>query len=162
MILCETKPWPLNCFYRSRHPEMFCKKGVLRNSTKFTGKHLRQGLFLNKVAGLTQVFSFEFCEISKNTFSTEHPRTTATGISYLYSQKKKMKHEWLNLVLRKQPPEVFCKKRFLEISQNSLENICGRASILIKLTLLKQRLWHRYFPVNLEYLFLQNTSGSCF
>ena len=28
------------------------RKGVLRNFTKFTGKHLRQGLFFNKVAGL--------------------------------------------------------------------------------------------------------------
>ena len=29
---------------------MFCKKCVLRNLTKFTGKHLRQNLFFNKVA----------------------------------------------------------------------------------------------------------------
>ena len=27
---------------------MLCKKGVLRNFTKFTGKHLCQGLFFNK------------------------------------------------------------------------------------------------------------------
>ena len=31
---------------------MFCKKGVFRNSTKFTGKHLCQSFFFNKVAGL--------------------------------------------------------------------------------------------------------------
>ena len=31
---------------------MFCKKGVLENFTKFTGKHLCQSLFFNKVAGL--------------------------------------------------------------------------------------------------------------
>ena len=37
---------------RSRRPEVFCKKGVLKNFTKFTGKHLRQRLFFNKVAGL--------------------------------------------------------------------------------------------------------------
>ena len=37
---------------RSSHPEVFCKKGVARNFTKFTGKHLRQSLFFNKVAGL--------------------------------------------------------------------------------------------------------------
>ena len=30
----------------------FIKKGVLRNLEKFTGKHLRQSLFFNKVAGL--------------------------------------------------------------------------------------------------------------
>ena len=31
---------------------LFCKKVVFRNFTKFTGKHLRQSLFSNKVAGL--------------------------------------------------------------------------------------------------------------
>ena len=31
---------------------MFCKKGVLRNFTKFTGKHLCQSLLFNKVTGL--------------------------------------------------------------------------------------------------------------
>ena len=36
---------------RSGRPEVFCEKGVLKNSTKFTGKHLCQSLFFNKVAG---------------------------------------------------------------------------------------------------------------
>ena len=30
---------------------VFCKKGVLKNFAKFTGKHLCQSLFFNKVAG---------------------------------------------------------------------------------------------------------------
>ena len=50
---------------------MFYKKNVLRNFAKSTGKHLCQSLSFNKVAGLP-VFSCEFCEISKNTFFTEH------------------------------------------------------------------------------------------
>ena len=37
---------------RSSCPEVFCKKGVLGNFAKFTGKHLCQSLFFNKVAGL--------------------------------------------------------------------------------------------------------------
>ena len=36
-------------------PEVFCKKGVLRNFKKFTGKHLCQSLFLNKVEALGPV-----------------------------------------------------------------------------------------------------------
>ena len=36
---------------RSSRTELFCKKGILRNFVKFTGKHLCQGLFFNKVAG---------------------------------------------------------------------------------------------------------------
>ena len=35
-------------FNRSSPPEVFCKKGVLRNFTKFTGKHLCQSPFFNK------------------------------------------------------------------------------------------------------------------
>ena len=38
--------------FRSTSPEVFCKKGVLRNLAKFTGKHLCQRLFFNKAAGL--------------------------------------------------------------------------------------------------------------
>ena len=39
-------------YCRSSHPELFCKKGVIRNFAKFTGKHLCQSLFFNKVSGL--------------------------------------------------------------------------------------------------------------
>ena len=76
-------------------------QGVLRNFEKFTGKHLLRSLFFNKVAGLrpatllkrrlwakacnvikketlAQVFSYEFCEISKDTSFKEHLRTTAS------------------------------------------------------------------------------------
>ena len=56
------------------------------------------------------------------------------------------------------------KKVFLEISQNSQENTCARASFLIKLpAVLKKSLQHKCFPINfanfLRTLFLQNTSG---
>ena len=37
---------------RSSHQRCSMKKGVLRNFTKFTGKHLCQSLLFNKVAGL--------------------------------------------------------------------------------------------------------------
>ena len=40
------------CFCRSSRLEVFCRKGVLRNFTKFTGKHLRHSLLFNEVAGL--------------------------------------------------------------------------------------------------------------
>ena len=37
---------------KSSRPEVLCQKGVLRNFAKFTGKHLCQSLFFDKVAGL--------------------------------------------------------------------------------------------------------------
>ena len=39
-------------YYRSSRLDVFCKKCVLRNFAKFTGKHLCQSVFFNKVAGL--------------------------------------------------------------------------------------------------------------
>ena len=64
---------------RSSHRKCSVRKDVLRNFAKFTGNHLRQSLFFNKVAGRTleQVFSCRFCEISENTFFTEHLRAIA-------------------------------------------------------------------------------------
>ena len=65
---------------------MFCKKGILRNFAKFTGKHLCQSVFFNKTAEasnfiqketLAQLFSCEICEISKNTFSYRTPLVAA-------------------------------------------------------------------------------------
>ena len=38
---------------------MFYKKGVLKNFTKLTGKHLWQSLFFNKVAGLIPATFFK-------------------------------------------------------------------------------------------------------
>ena len=43
---------------------MFCKKDVLKNVAKFTGRHLRQSLFFNKVEKETLAQMF-FCEFYK-------------------------------------------------------------------------------------------------
>ena len=82
-------PIPLFFQPQKQSPEVFCKKDVLRNSAKFTGKHLCQSLFFNKIADLAcnfvkketlaQVFSCEFCKISRNTFFIEHLQATASA-----------------------------------------------------------------------------------
>ena len=41
-----------DCCSGSSRLEVFCEKILLRNFSKFTGKHLCQSLFFNKVAGL--------------------------------------------------------------------------------------------------------------
>ena len=50
LFSCDTDKVKKTSNNRSSHPEVFCKKGVLRNFTNFTGKHLCQSLFFNKVA----------------------------------------------------------------------------------------------------------------
>ena len=49
-------------------------------------------------------------------------------------------------IIRSSRLKVYCKKVFLEISQNSQENTCARVSFLIKLQ--AQSMWCRCFPVN--------------
>ena len=78
--------------------EVFCKKGVLTNFAKFTGKYLRQRLSFNKVVGfrpeacnfiknesMAQAFSCEFCEISKNTFSHRTPLVASSKNGVFYT-----------------------------------------------------------------------------
>ena len=43
---------------RNSHRRCSVKKGVLKNFAKFTGKHLCQSLFFNKVAGLRVPVNF--------------------------------------------------------------------------------------------------------
>ena len=80
---------------RSSQQRCSVRKGVLRNFTKFTGKHLCQSFFFNKVAGATcnfikketlpPVFSCEYCEIPKNTFFTEYLWVTASELLTMVS-----------------------------------------------------------------------------
>ena len=65
---------------RSSGRELFCKRRCFRNLAKFTGKHLCQRFFFFnffKKETLAQVFSCEFCEISKNTFYYRTPLVAA-------------------------------------------------------------------------------------
>ena len=81
----------LQMFFRSSHPEMFCKKAVLRDFPKSTKKHLCQSLFITKVAGqgwqiylketLFPAVSCEFCEIWKKNFSYGTPLVVASSSS---------------------------------------------------------------------------------
>ena len=69
---------------------MFYEKGLLRSFIKFTGKHLCQSLFFNKVAGLRpavllkkrlchRYFPVNFAKNFKNTFHYRTPPMAASG-----------------------------------------------------------------------------------
>ena len=51
-LLLDTTLQRLSVASRSTRPEVLCKIGLRRNIAKFTGKHLCQSLFFNKVADL--------------------------------------------------------------------------------------------------------------
>ena len=75
---------------KKQPPEVFCEKSVLRNFTKFTGKHLCKGLFFNQVACLRpatllkkrlwhRCFPVNFAAFLRTPFFTEHLRMTASA-----------------------------------------------------------------------------------
>ena len=69
--------------YRSSHRRCSARKDVLRNSTKFTGKHLCQSLYLNNVAGWPETllkqrlehrcFPVNFAKVLRTPFSQNMP-----------------------------------------------------------------------------------------
>ena len=89
---------------RSTRPDVFCKVGVLRNFSKFTGKHLCQGFFFNKVAGLrpkacnfikretlAQVLFCELWEICKNIFFYRTPPVAVSVRTRYFNFTKQIK-----------------------------------------------------------------------
>ena len=71
--------------HRNGPPEVFCKKDILTNFAKFTGKHLCQSLFFNKVVDLrsatllkkrlgNRCFPVNFAKVLRTPFFTEHLR----------------------------------------------------------------------------------------
>ena len=85
------------CFTSSR-PEVFCKKGVLRNFAKITGNQPCQSLFFKEVADLRPGFPLNFCEISKNTFSY---RTLMVALSAVWLKYLNLRNNGLRI------PDVF-------------------------------------------------------
>ena len=78
------------CFknaFRSIHGRYYnVKKGALQNFAKFTGKHLCQGLFLNKVKEFViQVLSCEFCEFFNKSTFFYGPALVAVSCTFLQS-----------------------------------------------------------------------------
>ena len=57
---------------------MLYKIGVLKNSTKSTGKYLYQNLFFNRVVGVVGVFPVNFVKFSKFSFL----QNTSSGCFY--------------------------------------------------------------------------------
>ena len=75
--------------YRSSRPEVFWKKGALRACN-----------FIKKET-LAQVFSCEFCEIFKNTFSHRTPLVAASVVKILciFQDKRTNADSYLNVFI---------------------------------------------------------------
>ena len=146
---------------RRSHPEVFCKIDVLRNFPKFTWKKTKKVTW-------DGWFSFEFCKISKNTFSYRIPLVAASVFHtvnrkrmYIAFGKTDLSIAFIQASLlsffffRSSRPEVFCKKGVLRNFTKFIgKHLCQRlffnkVASLRPATSLKKSLWHRCFTVNI-------------
>ena len=114
--------WVVNFYmtlFRSSHRRCSIRKGVPGKFAKFTGKHVpghvSRVFFLKscrmkpatlfKKETVAQVFSCEFCKISKNTFFTKH--LWANASDYL-KNKQKLSGSEAELFARCTLPVTFC------------------------------------------------------
>ena len=97
----------LTFIFRRSHPEVFCKKGVLKNFAKYAEKQLCQNLFFSNVAGLRLYIKIQ----------TEKGSSIVASLTILpkvFSSRRSHRR-------------CFIKKVFLKISQIS-QNTCARVS----------------------------------
>ena len=140
-------------FYRQKQSsEVFYEKGVLRNFTKITGKHLYQSLFFNKVTDLRPVtllkkrhwhrcFPVNFAKFLY-TFFTGHFLATAS----LW----KSQTFWSLLDIQKQPPRGVLSERCSE----NMEPI-NRRTLMLKCNFNKvaTQLLQYPYPLDLRLIF---------
>ena len=111
----------------SSRPEVLCKKGVLRNFTKFTGKHLCQSLYFLKLQQRIwhRCFYVNFMRFLRTPFFKEHlwwlllsesfgQKSLETGIDFRN--------------VRSSHPRCFVQIGILKKSQISQENTCAGVS----------------------------------
>ena len=113
--------------FRSSRPDLFCKRGVLKNFAKFTGVSSGTGV------------SSEFCDFLKNTFFRRTPPVTAlvfAPIEISYS----------NTVCHKSAAEAW----ICLVSLYGGANDFIFTSIFLKIItfLIKIQMWHRIFSIS--------------
>ena len=100
---------------------MFCKKGVLRKFTKFTGKHLCQSLFFNKVErqdyGGSYKTKFYFWKENENRFSGRNNEALATK-KYLVNQTKKKLNQDMGTI-----PTFTCSKLTIDTLEQGVKYV---------------------------------------
>ena len=75
------------------------RKNILKNFAKFIGKHLRQSLFFNKVAGLGLIYRLHLRYIF--TFSHRNICDTMRDLVLFEQFKKREKHPWMSITFSK-------------------------------------------------------------
>ena len=144
---------------RSSRPEVFCKKGVLTNFTKLTGKHRCQSfffckshLFLRPATLLKQrlwhrCFPVNFAKFLRTPFLTEHLRWLLLNEEILNKDTKydveNICHEFPDLRMSSSS-QLICHQVSNQLMYRSSHRWCS-----LDLQYYQKRPQHRHFPVNI-------------
>ena len=102
---------------RSSRREVFCEKGVLRNFAKFTRKHLCQGPFFNKVAGLRPA-----------TLLKKRLCHRCCPVNFAKFLRTPFLTEYLRWLLLEQNEKIFCLLlNITSIAYNKFLKVCGNS-----------------------------------
>ena len=104
--------------FRSSHWSCYLRKGVLRNFAKFTGKHLCQSLFFNKVAGV-RLLGNCFCNLSTMPTALHMKNTFYKKIGTVFIHHKNIQELAVEILKVKNDltPETV-KDIFMELNEN--------------------------------------------
>ena len=130
-LACATQSRRTACKFQKKPLEVFFKKNVLKNFAKFTGKHLCQSLFCNKVAGCQPAnllkkrlwhwcFPMNFTKFLRTPFLIEDGRWLLLFI-YMYRvyslALKNNNITWMSFLRKLKPKNVLGHDFFWIISQ---------------------------------------------
>ena len=172
--------------FRSSHLEVFLRQNVLNICSKFTGEHSCQSVISAKLfCNFIEITLRHGCSPVNllHTRRTPFPKNTSGGLLLSFSirtSKFCLRLGVLNFfriwdwdvfnLFGSGRPEVFYKKDVLSNFAKFTRKHRCQSLLLNKVvglrsaTLLRRRLWHRYFPVNFAYFlrtpFLHNTFGA--
>ena len=120
--------------HQKQPPEVLYENGALENFAEFTGKHLCRSLFYNASCNFikkdtpAKVFSREFCEIFKNTFTENLWKIVSININSrflqnMWSEKfRKLTRKHLRQILflnKKETPTQVYFRKYREILKNT-------------------------------------------
>ena len=123
-----------NRYYQNQPPEVFYKKGTLKIFSKFTGKHLCQRRFFNKLQAevcnfiekktpaqvLSCEFWYKFLRTPLLQNASRRLLLCETTTYKFWSRKSQWKQLHTQRIFRSSRLEVFCKKKLLlKVLQNS-------------------------------------------
>ena len=97
MILLKEAGMKLPISDRSSHHRRSVRKGVLGNFTKFTGKHLCQSLFFNKLQASGGSFFSDLLEHWYGFVEYAKKILSLARVSYLVNDVKSLRHQELRV-----------------------------------------------------------------